>query len=467
MPLEDGPLGISPVREAVNDASTRVAIVWLTFLTFTIYLAITLGTVTHRMLFLGSSISLPVLKVDLPLHGFFAVAPLLSLVFHFYLLVQLIVLKQKIISFEDVLRRTTGVTADRILLRQGLNAFPITQLMAGPGRERSSGATAMLFCVVSITLFFAPLIVLLQVLFVFLPYHDPVITWLHRSAIVLDMAIVWGLWLVIRQQKSSELASERRERNIIRLVASFAPATLLSVFVLFIVLAVAVFPGEAIYHNKLQHFLSSRLLIGREVDEVAGRPRSLFSNVLVLPGETFVEEEKIRQQQRSVSLRGRDLRGAILMRSDLRKADFSGANLNEANLYKSSLQGAWLSCIETSSAGYQSGRGVVFDLREPPYLEWPRDGCTWLQGANLQEAELQGTSLQGAKLQGTNLALAKLQGASLKAAWLDASALFGTELEGALLEGARLQGAALRVSSSVSLAAEFNVPVMCRVGFYS
>jgi uncharacterized protein YjbI with pentapeptide repeats len=86
---------------------------------------------------------------------------------------------------------------------------------------------------------------------------------------------------------------------------------------------------------------------------------------------------------------------------------------------------------------------VPFDLRPPAVLRWPYDGCSWLQGANLQEAELQGTSLEGAKLQGANLSLAQLQASSLKSAWLDAASLFGSELQGAILNGARLHGASL------------------------
>jgi uncharacterized protein YjbI with pentapeptide repeats len=443
MSSEDGALGITPLQGAVNDASARASIAWLTFLTFAVYLAITVGSVTHRMLFLGGSVNLPVLKVDLPLLGFFAVAPLLFLVLHFYLLIQLVILRQKVLSFEEVLWRTTRVRSDRVLIRQGLNAFPITQLMAGPGRETPNFVTGLLSIVAFITLLLAPLAVLLQVQFVFLPYHDASISWLHRAAIIIDLLIVWALWFATRNRREVDATSRPTKRRLIYPAVMLFVAGVASGAVVFIVMVVATFPGEAIYNGKLQEYLSSKRVIGGEADEIAGAPKSLLSNVIVLPGQTFVEDEKLRKQGHSVSLRGRDLRGAVLMRSDLRQADFSGANLNGANLYRAKLQGASLSCIETSSAGRQPGRDVVIELGDPVPLRWPFDGCTWMQGANLQEAELQGTSLDGAKLQGANLALGKLQGASLRAAWLDAASLLGTELHGASLDGARFHGAAL------------------------
>ena len=52
-------------------------------------LAIAFGSVTHRDLFLETPIKLPLLNVDLPLVGFFAVAPTVLLIFHFYVFLQL------------------------------------------------------------------------------------------------------------------------------------------------------------------------------------------------------------------------------------------------------------------------------------------------------------------------------------------------------------------------------------------
>ena len=70
-----------------------------------------------------------------------------------------------------------------------------------------------------------------------------------------------------------------------------------------------------------------------EVNEITATRNSLWSNTLVLTNEDFVEDdETLDKIERTVPLRGRDLRGAVLVRTDLRKADFTGAILDGADL---------------------------------------------------------------------------------------------------------------------------------------
>src|ERR1700692_455562 len=67
---------LSGLQGAVNDSSSRAAALWLSFLTFMAYLTMTVGAVTHEALLRQKPIKLPVLNVDLPLVGFFWIAPL-------------------------------------------------------------------------------------------------------------------------------------------------------------------------------------------------------------------------------------------------------------------------------------------------------------------------------------------------------------------------------------------------------
>ena len=66
------------VRDAVVDAAGMSRNLWLAFISFGTYLVIAVGAVTHRDLFLESPVRLPLLDVDLPLVGFFVVAPACS-----------------------------------------------------------------------------------------------------------------------------------------------------------------------------------------------------------------------------------------------------------------------------------------------------------------------------------------------------------------------------------------------------
>src|SRR4051794_15512892 len=90
---------LKALQGAINDASSRTAALWISFLTFMAYLTMTVGAVTHENLLKQTTIKLPVFNVDLPLVGFFWIAPLFFLLVHFYLFLQLVILVRKVASF--------------------------------------------------------------------------------------------------------------------------------------------------------------------------------------------------------------------------------------------------------------------------------------------------------------------------------------------------------------------------------
>src|SRR6266576_6971204 len=93
MPID--PKDVGELQTALNDAAGKASVLWTTFITFELYLVIAFGSVKHRDLFLETSIKLPLLNVDLPLVGFFVVAPTVLVIFHFYAFRQLLVLAAK------------------------------------------------------------------------------------------------------------------------------------------------------------------------------------------------------------------------------------------------------------------------------------------------------------------------------------------------------------------------------------
>jgi hypothetical protein len=90
---------------ALNGSAERVQNLWFSFLIFMVYLAIATGTTTHRKLFLESPLNLPVLNIPLPLLGFYILTPVIFVVFHFYMLLNLVLLARTAKSFEDALGR--------------------------------------------------------------------------------------------------------------------------------------------------------------------------------------------------------------------------------------------------------------------------------------------------------------------------------------------------------------------------
>ncbi len=93
---------------ALNHSAERVQTLWFKFLTFMFALAVAIGTTTHRMLFLESPLKLPqVLSItDIPLLllAFYILAPIIFVVFHFYMLLNLVLLARTAKSFEDALQ---------------------------------------------------------------------------------------------------------------------------------------------------------------------------------------------------------------------------------------------------------------------------------------------------------------------------------------------------------------------------
>src|SRR5450631_4490805 len=90
---------------ALNHSAERAQTLWFSFLTFMLYLAIATGTTTHRMLFLKSPLNLPVLNIALRLLGFYILTPIIFVTFHFYMLLNLVLLARTAKSFEDSLAR--------------------------------------------------------------------------------------------------------------------------------------------------------------------------------------------------------------------------------------------------------------------------------------------------------------------------------------------------------------------------
>jgi hypothetical protein len=396
------PKDLGELQKALNEAAGKASVLWTTFITFQLYLAIAFGSVTHRDLFLESSIKLPLLNVDLALVGFFVVAPLLLLIFHFYLFLQLLGLAGKAKAYNTLLVDEAPAASDRQYLRQRLDVFPILQFLAGPSDQRTGFRGYSLRLIAWITLVATPLLILLQAQVTFLPYHREWIVWLQRIVVLIDLALIWYFWIHLRSDNDPINGVSRKAWMYLG-GAGILCAVIFSTYL-------ATFPGERLaellpsfryipttWHpgwSNADDWTSLRaLLFEGDVDRVSQRPRSVFSNRLVLTNQSFVvDPEKLDKIPVSRFFRGRDLRSAVLNLADLRKADFTGAQLQGASLGGAQLQGASLGGAQLQGASLPDAR---------------------LQGASLWKAQLQGAWLFQAQLQGASLVLAELQSAGL------------------------------------------------------
>lgn len=167
----------------------------------------------------------------------------------------------------------------------------------------------------------------------------------------------------------------------------------------------------------------------------------------VIDHAKFDTEPKIAATQVSVSLRTRDLRGAVLIGASLRSVDFAGADLREAWLERADLRSADFTGANLRGARLESAdlRGAKLACEKASLKDQsiPEQSCVRLQNAVLDRANMQGVDLHGAQLQGASLQVTQLQGASLIRAQLLGASLMDAKLRGAILLGTGFEGAKL------------------------
>jgi hypothetical protein len=457
---------LKALQGAINDASSRTAALWISFLTFMAYLTMTVGAVTHENLLKQTTIKLPVFNVDLPLVGFFWIAPLFFLLVHFYLFLQLVILVRKVASFGASLDAAVPSKEEREEYRKRLDGFLVVQFLSGVEEVREGLTGKLLRAVAFITLVILPIMLLLQFQLTFLPYHEASVTWIHRLVILIDIRLAWIFWSAIRSGDGTidfpELqfrwrrfiegpARIRQVRKDIRRVGQAIRAAfhssrsgfVASLGVILFSLFVVAFADERIAKvvqvptyfdirdNKMLWELKpiSDVILHGPIDMVEGRPRAWFSNVLVVPNKKLIDEKAVDTPFPSLSLRGRNLSGAVFVNSDLRNVDFTGANLNSAVLDYAQLARARFECA------------TLYDRVTKP--GWPQDGCTWLQRASFALAQLQGARFGRARMHGAILIAANLQSADMSAAQLQGVMFTNAEMTGARLKSADLSSAFL------------------------
>jgi uncharacterized protein YjbI with pentapeptide repeats len=468
------PFDVKALGDAVNDSASRVSTIWVSFLIFSLYLLTAASTVTHRQLFLADPVKLPVLNIDLPLWGFFFLAPILFVTFHIYVLLQVLLLAHTAAAYNAAVERAGFAAEESASLRQRLTNTLFAQIFAGAPRESDGWIGWMLKTMAWFTLAIAPVMILVVFQFAFLPYHSHLATWTHRLLILAELAAAIMLWpLVIDAHRDFEWAriwmqckrtvtlpfrlfgqKHKRYDEWVWLRQQSFPLALTVLFVI-ASLSLATFPGEP-HVNLLTGHAPFSVQCDRWLQHQFYLVDLRFDR-LDLPHIDVVDHEKLEKIEAATEkagdqgykgermrvIRGRDLNcGNFSDYSDLRRVDLTDSRLKSANFSDANLQGASLTSAEIQDAYFGTAQ-----LQETSFEGAQLRGAflfgAMLQGANLEGAELQGANLDEAQLQGADLAEAELQGADLEDAQLQGASLFRTQLQGANLDRAQLQGASL------------------------
>lgn len=448
---------LGEARKALESAANIARGLWFTFMTLAVYLVIAVGSVTHRDLFLQTPVRLPLLNADLPLVAFFWVAPLMFLVFHGYLLLNLKFLGDNVRHYFRLVDETKLDASAKETLFLQLPNFLMVQLLR---ERRTTPWTLMghaLHGVAILTVVVGPIAVLLFLQMRFLPYHELSVTMLQRLTIAADLVLILYFWPGI----VGTPASRRVWAYRLFMYGVMFAIVLFSGFV-------ATFPGERNYGSAMvkRSGMADFLLRG-PYNEVTGDRQSWFSDTLSLSDEDFVD--KTEGTDVTVSLRGRDLSEANLARADLRKADFSGANLTRANFRGARLQEAIFIKPNASLIGEKKSVTETTNLTGADFSNAKLDKASFndadLQGATFDSAELQnaafvrsllnGVKFVNAKMAGTNFSFSKMRGAYFKSSDLAGSQFVNSDLAGTVFVSSQLQqsrfaGARLDAAALVS-----------------
>ena len=426
--LKDQAEDLGTARNSLDDAVSMTRGLWISFISLSAYLMVAVGSVTHVDLFLENPLQLPLVGVKVPLVVFFWLAPIIYLIVHTYLLLNLKLMSDNVRSWLLRLETTLSKEArpeerERVAEEHRLalpNFFPV-QMLSATKFNRSGFIGGVLLASVLITVAVGPILLLFMFQTQFLPYHAEAVTWVHRLSLIADIVLVWYFWPRIYNRSGGRMG----------VTAMFLAANATGALVLLSLVA-ATFPGELIYFKS--NSIRDALFEGG-VDKLTGVPRSLFANRLVLTNKVFVnlDEAALAKVETTLSLRGRHLENAVLVHANLRKADFSGALMGEAIFSESILDEASFRC-GTLSVGTLSRANS-------------RIKCAELQDAKFDTASLVGAKFDKASLSGTTFIAAQLKNASFKDARLDGANFADALLEGADFDHARLNGAAFDKSN--------------------
>jgi len=489
---EDIAKAIESFERAINEAEGRARITWITLLSLMAYLFIYVTATTHKDILLNTGQKLPVLQIDMPLDAFYFFGPLLLVLVHFMAMTQVLFVKDTIGRYQQKVQELHLIQDEKLASWSRLSSGIFVRIPASPQRGELAFLQGLLEIV---TLRLAPPLLLLCMQVVFLPYHSLAHTRWHRGLFLFDVALVFlvagrGDYLVLSARSGASqlrraaagalwfgalifsapivgfslFAAQQREDyvwNVYGRCSEFMLGndfnTLRADLKMLWRVRTALAPGE--YDDSLLKYSTAPCPVAqffqRSVPEFVNRANPPFSrDLLLLPEmQAYTDAEgTLKYRPFSLSLRQRDLQGAILVGVNFRNADLTGANLSEADLQGADLREVRLSCVDpdgrSGCASLQRARLDGAKLQKAnlkrAHLEHATFWSADLSGADLTSAHMRGSGLRSAKMQGAELSGAELQGADLQRTKLQGANLSGAYLKGADLRWAEFQGANLR-----------------------
>lgn len=176
----------------VHKAASELRNFTISFLSLLLYVSLIIASTTHEQILRIDPVKLPLLNVDIPIVGFYAVMPVFLLLMHLYLLVQYYLFSQQVFLFDSVLQQEPAEV--QYHLRRNLGNLPFLHWLLG----QHAGVMRLIMTLTTvISLIIWPLWTLLWLQMTFLPYHDQNTVTLQQSCLVLDVLFLLYLWAKI------------------------------------------------------------------------------------------------------------------------------------------------------------------------------------------------------------------------------------------------------------------------------
>ena len=494
----DPQVRLDRLRESANDGARNFRTVYTFYLVISLYILVIVSSTDSELLFRAGDVQMPIINAGVSVVWFFTVVPWILLILHFNLLIQAMFLSRKISQYISELDRRVLYDHERTAALGLLFPLPLAHTLADADRRWST--RILLGVMVFLSVAVLPPCILIYTQVQFLTYQEEVFVWLHRSAVVADIGLLWWLWprIVMPDRRWSEWWKGQRmestnnragRRPLVQCLHRLCVAFTLVVTVLSVIsiLMVADFPGGTmrnlipkfdIWANFLldrEYHLSEAVLVSKEPSpEILAAYYSATcqsdntgtsnrcDETAIDVGSYFWCKHAVPLELNKRHLRGADLSDTILCKIklentelhgvDLSKAELHDANLRGANLYRAFLSKAKLDGADLWEAKLSEATLRKTQLRGADLSRAQLDTAI-LSEADLLKAKFHGANLRGAELQGANLSQAQfgavilsegdLRGVELHAAILSKADLSEAKLHDADLQEAKLYDANL------------------------
>ena len=310
---------------SITEASKNARQIYYIYIGFLAYWVLTIVSTSDRQIILDNKVSLPIIKLQISLDGFFISGPLIAMFAFIYLQLYLQRLKGLIADLRtdfDLIkhRRHYDLIEHRRLYPKMLNL----------ARESDSepgivGAVQKTF--VSFSLWWLlPIVLILNSLW-FVKKHDPILSYIVGIMPILGVAIVYYFWSFYSDIREKYKRINNRLWRYLR--GNSGKIFLLFCMILYSVFLLYFFVPLSNEGKGLSVDLSNQKLIAKPADDYKGLHWVNLKNVH-LEGADLVASV----------LKRANLKGANLQKADLQEANLEGANLEGAILDRANLQGA-------------------------------------------------------------------------------------------------------------------------------